>query len=277
MTTVETRIASHYTTDDIVARIRAGLAAAGANPDAPSPDDLKPVDEFHVGGLEATETLLAQVEIGPGTRVLDIGSGLGGTARHIAATTGAKVLGIDLTPAFVEAAKALSGLVSLGDRTEFRTGSALALPVEDASADLATMIHVGMNIADKAALMREVARVLAPGGRFALFDLMLRGEGVIPFPVPWASEAAHSFVAPPDAYREAAATAGLTPEAERDRHAYAVAFFERVMAATAEAGGPPPVGLHLIMGPTAKEKYSNAIKAVMSGAIGPVEMIFRKP
>jgi len=125
--------------------------------------------------------------------------------------------------------------------------------------------------------MREVHRVLAPRGRFALFDIMRRGDGDIQFPTPWASTPEQSFVAEPQVYRDAAAAAGLVLESERDRSDYAVDFFKGVVAKTEERGGPPPIGLHLIMGETAEAKYRNAVGAALAGVTGPWEMVFRKP
>lgn len=268
-------IADHYTTDKLIKRIEEGLIAAGVDPAAPSPEDLKPVDEFHTGGIEATEMMLDGLGIDEGTRVLDVGCGIGGTARLIASRYGAHVQGVDLTPAFVETATELSQRCGLGDRTAFQVGSALDMPVGPGEFDLATMFHVGMNIVDKAALFRDVARTLKPGGRFALFDIMRNGAGEISFPVPWSSTVRTSFVVPPQDYRVAGETAGLTLIAEHDRSDYAVDFFKRVVAAF-ETHGTPPVGLHLIMGDTAQEKYGNAVKAAMDGVTGPWEMVFEK-
>lgn len=272
---VETHVAHHYDTGAILDRIKDGLRAAGADPDKPDPADLKAVDEFHVGGIEATEALLAPLGVTARTRVLDIGSGIGGTARHIAGRYGARVTGIDVTPAFVDTATALSAMCGMDDRTEYHVASAYDLPVGSHSIDLATMIHVGMNLEDKYRLFSEVARVLAPGGRFAVFDYMqITGEDP-EFPVPWASAADHSFVDHPETYRRAAARAGMNLVHERDRHDYAVSFFTRVIAATEESG-PPPVGLHLIMGDEAQLRYGNVVKASFDGKVGPREMVFRK-
>ncbi|MDJ0627128.1 MAG: methyltransferase domain-containing protein [Rhodobacter sp.] len=268
-------VIDHYDTGAMLDRIRAGLAEAGTDPDRPKPEDLKPVDEFHTGGLEATEALLGPLGITSDMRVLDIGCGIGGTARFVASRYGANVTGIDLTPAFVHIAEELSAMCGLGDRTQFSVASVFDLPVADGSADLVTMFHVGMNIDDKPALFREVARVLPPGGRFALFDIMELSGAPVDFPVPWASAPEASFLAPPQAYRDAASAAGLVPVFERDRTAYAVAFFERVTAAMDEHG-PPPVGLQLIMGPTAQARYGNAVRAAFDGKTGPWEMVFGK-
>ncbi len=271
---VEAEVSHHYDTGAMLERIKDGLKAAGADTDKPDPTALKPVDEFHVGGIEATEALLAPLGITPRTRILDIGSGIGGTGRHIATRYGARVIGIDLTPAFVETANTLSAMCGLDGHTEYRVASAYDLPVESHSVDLATMIHVGMNLADKSRLFREVARVLAPGGRFAVFDFMTRSGEHPEYPVPWASSADHSFLDSPESYRRTAARAGLSLVHERDRHGYAVDFFQRVIAAT-EEDGPPPVGLHLIMGDTAQTKYGNVVQATFDGKVGPWEMVFR--
>ena len=276
MTVSDQDVAKHYSTEALLDRIHEAVRAAGGDPKALTPEDIKPVDEFHTGGLLATEALLEQLTIAPETRVLDIGSGLGGTARHIALSHGATVQGVDLTPAYVDVAAHLSKALGLSERTVFRQGSALDLPHDDKSFDLATMFHVGMNIADKTALFAEVARVLAPGGQFALFDVMAEADPCfIPFPVPWAEHDGLSHVAPPDAYRQAATGAGFKQIAERPRRDFTLEFFDRVFQMVAEKG-MPPVGIHLLMRETAKEKLKNYVEAVTTHQIAPYEMIFRK-
>jgi SAM-dependent methyltransferase len=278
---VEQDVARHYGsgggTGDLLDRIRAGLRGAGVDPARALPADLKPVDEFHTGGMEATDALLDQLEIGPGTRVLDIGCGIGGTARAIAERYGARVTGVDLTPEYVAAAAELSRTVGLDDRVRFQTGSAVALPVGDGGFDLALLLHVGMNIEDKPGLFREARRALVPGGTFALFEVMQGGrDEALAFPVPWAARPETSFVAPPDVYRDAALAAGFEIVAERDRTDFARAFFDKVMARV-EAEGPPPLGIHLLMGETAREKIANYVENLKAGRIAPTELICRAP
>ncbi len=277
MTDIETLVARHYAGETLFDNIRAALKEAGANPDAPDIEDLKPVDEFHTGGLEATDALLDQLTIGADTRVLDIGCGCGGAARHVAARSGAHVRGFDLTPDFVTTATALSDLVGMAGQTSFQVGSALDIPESDDSADLALMFHVGMNIEDKDTLFREAARVLTPGGTFALFDVMRGSDAPLTYPFPWAEEAAFSFVSPPEDYRAAATASGFEQVAERDRSNFAKDFFDRVFARFAQAGGPPPVGIHLLMHETGKTKIENYITHLQAGDIAPTEMIFRLP
>ncbi len=272
MTKTEDRVVAHYGTGGLYDRIMAALAASGVASGDLTPDHLKGVDEFHVGGVAATAALLDQIDIGPETRVLDIGAGIGGTARLIAARYGSEVTGLDLTPEFVDTAARLTRAVGL--RARFVTGSALDMPFADGSFDLATLFHVGMNLADKTALFRETARVLAHGGRFAVYDIMRFGADPV-FPVPWASGPDTSFLAAPEDYVAAGEAAGLMLTARRDRGEAATDFFAALKART-EKSGPPPVGLPLIMGEGAGVKYANMVEAVKAGGIAPVEMIFQK-
>lgn len=274
---IESDVDRHYTTGVLLERICQGLKEADANADRPTVEDLKQVDEFHIGGAEATRELIAQLGLTKRSRVLDIGCGIGGPARTIAAATGAHVTGIDLTEEFVVVANELNRRTGMDPRIACRVGSALDLPFGADSFDAATLIHVGMNIADKARLFAEAARVLKPGGAFAVFDVMRIGPGEIAYPAPWSDTRAGDFSAPPETYREAARAAGFTIEAERGRHAMALGFFRARAAEAAERGGPPPLGVHLVMRGDARQKMMNMLANVEAGRIAPVEMICRLP
>jgi SAM-dependent methyltransferase len=273
----EQDVSRHYGRGGLFDRIRAGLAQAGVDPDHPAAADLKPVDEFHIGGVAATEELLAQIPVRPGMAVLDIGSGIGGTARFLAERTGARVTGLDLTPEFVATATELSRMVGLDDRVAFRQGSALEMPFPDDSFDLGTLLHVGMNIPDKPRLMAEAARVLRPGAHFVVYDVMRVGEEELDYPVPWARTSETSFVGTPDDYRAVATAAGFEIASERNRRDYALDFFQKMQARFAESG-PPPLGIHLFMGEDMRQAMiGNMVANVCAGRIAPVEMILRLP
>lgn len=272
---LEKRVEDHYTTAGLLERIDAALAELGVS--GTDPDHLKPVDEFHTGGLEATGALLSQLEITPQTRVVDIGAGLGGTARYVVHRYGAHVTGVDLTHAFVDVARALNERVRYSSAITMIQGSALDMPVAGGSFDLAVMLHVGMNIDDKSRLMGEVVRVLRPGGYFALFDVMRDGaDNDLVFPLPWAETANTSYVDHPLAYRTAGEGAGLEHLAQRGRRDFTLAYFAKVLDAIAK-NGLPPLGIHLLMGETAGRKIENYVANVEAHRIAPVEMIFRKP
>lgn len=272
---IEKGVTEHYGAYDVLARIKDGLKAMGHDGERIPPEVIKPVDEFHIGGAEATAALLADLNLDGVSEVLDIGCGIGGPARMLAGRINAHVTGIDLTPQFVDAARSLSDMVGMSERVRFEVASATALPFADESFDLATLLHVGMNIPDKSGLFREAARVLRHGGIFAIYDVMRTGEGMLAFPVPWAERAELSALETPETYRAAAKDAGLTLVSEANRREKALDFFARIQA---QAGGaaPSPIGLHLLLGPSVKQKTANMMEAIRAGTIAPVQMIFRK-
>ncbi|WP_050603626.1 methyltransferase domain-containing protein [Ruegeria sp. 6PALISEP08] len=276
MSQIEQAVAQHYTTGALTERVRAALEASGIDPDAATVADLKAGDEFHTGGVLATDNLFGQLSPTHATRILDVGCGIGGTSRYIVDRYDSTVTGIDLTPEFVETATALSDLVGHSEKASFHVGSALDMPVPDAGFDLAVMMHVGMNIEDKTGLFAEVSRTLATGGTFALFDVMGGDmDEPLAFPLPWSTVPETSFVHAPDVYKNAAAAAGLELETESDRTEFAIQFFEDVFAKIAESG-PAPLGIHLMMGETAPEKFQNYVTNLKAGRIRPTEMIFKK-
>lgn len=282
MNEIEQTVMGHYSrSPDLLTLIRenargpdGGLAA----------ERLSMMDEFHVGSAAATDRLLHGMALPPGARLLDIGSGIGGPARH-AAREGAIVTGIDLTPGFVATASALTAELGFPEgAVTFREGSALDLPFRDASFDAAMMLHVGMNIADKRALMAEVMRVLRPGGSFTIYDMMRvdaaqPGDG-LEWPLPWADGPDASFLASDADYRAAAEATGFVVEAVLPRRAEAEAFFAEMKARLEEgrsAGAPPPPSIATLMGPEAPGMIARMIAAVAQGRIAPVELHLRKP
>jgi ubiquinone/menaquinone biosynthesis C-methylase UbiE len=269
-------VSSHYTRGNLLGAIRAGLAAAARTPEALTVDDLAPVDEFHIGGRRASEDFLDQMGFAAETDVLDLGCGLGGTARFVASRYRARVTGIDLTSEYIETGKVLCEWVGLADRVSLHHGSALDLPFPDGTFEAAYMMHAGMNIADKTGLCAEVSRVLRPGTLFGIYDVMRVGEGSLSYPVPWAASDATSFVARSEDYGQALRQAGFSIRAERNRRDFALDFFEQLRAKIAAVGGPPPLGLHILMGATAPSKVRNMVENIAAGRIAPVELIARK-
>jgi len=273
---IEQKVARHYARDNLEETILAALVASGKDPDRLATSDLAPVDEFHTGGREATIEFAAQMDLAPGMHLLDIGCGIGGASRFVAETYGCRVTGIDLTEDFVRTADALARRVGLQARVSYRQGSALALPFPPATFDGAYMMHVGMNIEDKPALFRQVHGVLKAGGVFAIYDVLQIGVGALSFPLPCADTAETCFVATPADYRRALEGAGFEIRKERDRYAFAVEFFRRVQASLAEGGGPPPLGIHLLMGEDAPQKLGAVVDNLDRGVIAPVEIICRR-
>ena len=180
----EAKIARYYTRQRLTDTILQAVKQTAPDVDHLTARDFAALDEFPVGGLEVTRELANQMELHPGLRLLDAGTGIGGPARHFAEEHGCKVTGVDLTEEFIEVAKNLTRIAELDRLVEFRQASALALPFEPETFDGAYMIQAGMNIADKAGVCRQVRRVLKPGGLFAVFDIVRTGDGAIRYPVP---------------------------------------------------------------------------------------------
>src|SRR6185312_3146177 len=175
--------------------------ALGPDEQQLTPRQLATLDQFHTRGLAATAELAKLADITADMTVLDVGSGVGGPARFLAATYGCQVTGIDLSEPFVDAARYLTERTGQSERVSFETANALALPFDDGHFDVVLLQHVAMNIADRARLYREIRRVLKSGGRFATFDVVL-SSGEPHYPVPWARTPATSFLLTADATRE---------------------------------------------------------------------------
>ena len=256
-------VTTHYGAGDLSQAILQALAKAGVDTENLEAGDLFPVDQLHAGGMAATRYALERLEIGPGTRLLDVGCGIGGPSR-LAATYDAQVTGIDLTPEFVDAATALTERVGLSGTASFVATPGEALPFDAGSFDAALMVHVGMNIPDKLALFHEVRRVLAPGGWFAVFDQMRTGDGALPYPMPWAEDRRSSFVETVGEYTAHLATAGFTVMEVEDR--------------TESTLGPPPdgpVSPMTIFGAPFRARIGNNVAATRAGRLGAVLVIAR--
>ncbi len=178
--------------------------------------------------------------------MLDLGCGIGGPARFLTASFGCKA-GVDLSPAFIDAANYLTARSGLSDRVTFLTGDALQLPFEDAALGTVFLQHVAMNIEDRAALYAEVRRILAPGGRLATYDLV-SGDGDVVYPVPWARDPSTSFLLSEADTRTALEQAGFRADLWIDDTEPVLDCFKAVMA------GSPPSGLNpgAVMGPDAQ-------------------------
>jgi SAM-dependent methyltransferase len=177
------------------------LAAAGKSLDALSVEDIAPADHFHGGGLPATERLARLVAPAAGTRVLDVGGGLGGPARTLAVRHGCRVTVLDLTESYVRAGELLTERLRLADRVDHRVGDALALPFPAGAFDMVWTQNSGMNIADKERLYAGFHRVLRPGGVLAFQEPMAGPGGQPILPLMWARDASQSFLRTPDEMR----------------------------------------------------------------------------
>jgi len=270
---LEDLIAGHYGLGGLAAKIMDAIGAAGIDPDALTPEALAPVDEFHTAGRKTTQMALDMTPLTGDMHVLDAGCGIGGTARYLANEIGCRVTGIDLTPEYVDVARLLTDLTKLTERCTYHLGSATEMPFSDACFDAGVSFHVAMNIEDRVAFYAELARVLRPGAPLCLFDVMKGPSPGMVFPVPWAETEETSFLKSRDETVNTLRAAGFSVEAEKSLRRFAIDYFRKVFADTARADGPPPLGLHLLTGSNAKEKFVNYSQALDAEQIDPVIVV----
>jgi ubiquinone/menaquinone biosynthesis C-methylase UbiE len=270
-------VAEHYTLGTLLTKITAGIESIGKTPASVTVDDLAPVDEFHIGGRQASEEFTSQLGLTGNDHVLDVGCGIGGTSRFVASRFGCRVTGVDLTPEFVETGTTLCEWVGLDEQIELRCGNALSMPFAEGRFDAAIMLHVGMNIADKARLFSEVYRLLRPGAVFGVYDVMKTGNDELKYPVPWSSVAETCALATQAQYVAALQQAGFDIIEVDNRREFAADFFAETRERLATAGGnPPPLGVHIAMGESAPAKINNMVENIAAGCCAPVEIIARR-
>ena len=174
-----------------------------------SADGLDDLDQFHIGGAEAVDLLIGGLALTEGAAVLDVGSGFGGPARQIARRTGNRVTGIDITPAYVDAARDLTAKAGLRDLVQFRVGDIAAFE-PDRPYQAAITMHVQMNVQDKTAWYAHIARCLAPGARLAIWEVCQPRQADLSWPMPWSLDGTDSFVVTADALHASISQAGFT-------------------------------------------------------------------
>ena len=256
--TSEVSIIGQYGVSDFVCQVEAALQQAGFGEGVIPWMALAPLDQFHVGGAAATTALAEKLAIAPGDRVLDLGCGLGGPSRHLASVYGCTVAGIDLNPSLIDLACMLTRRAGLSGTVTHRTGDATDLPFEPGSIDLAWTQHVVMNIEDRHALYAGVHRVLRPGGRFAMYDVVAGEQGPLHFPVPWARDPAASFLLTPEATRDLLEACGFEVVEWTDATDAGREWFRaQATAAQSRPEALKPLALPLVMGPDFPARTAN--------------------
>ena len=264
-----TRVREHYAATRLTERIKSALSRTATEAQTLSVAQLAPLDQFHTRGILATQELAAAARLEPSSRVLDLGCGIGGPARYLAATFGCTVTGVDLSPGFIDAATYLTARCALSDRVTFQVSDALHLPFEESAFDAVFLQHVTMNVEERGALYTEVHRGLAPGGRFATYDVVLR-DGDVVYPVPWAPDASTSFLMSEGETCTALKNAGFQPAFWRDDSQAAIDWFETTMPGPPPSWTRPGFGLNLgvVLGPDFQAMTANLARNIREERLG---------
>lgn len=272
------QVIRHYGLEDLRERLATALRTAGLEDTTLlSPEDLAPLDQFHTRGLAATIELAKSVGIKRDAEVLDIGSGLGGPSRYLAATYGCHVRGVDLSQAYVTAATYLAERAGLTDRVTYQRADAMRLPFGAERFDIAWTQHVAMNIADRAAFYAEAFRVLRRGGRLAIYDVV-QGEGGPPlFPVPWSRSPATSFLLTADAMQRALEAQGFQRVTWADKTGASIRWFDEQQKTRSQEPPSSSLGLHVVMGPEFRTMAANLNRNLRERRITIVEAVFERP
>ncbi|WP_409280689.1 class I SAM-dependent methyltransferase [Pseudomonas defluvii] len=274
-TRVNEAIQTHYTRADLGDVILTALEKAGRDIDHLTPEDLAPIDQFHIRGRAATLELARAAGLDASKHVLDVGSGVGGTSRCLAKEFGCRVTGIDLTDEYCRAASMLSAKTGLAHLVDYRQGDATKLPFDDQTFDVVWTEHVAMNIPDKTRLYKEMHRVLKPGGTLAIYDVLAGPSGPVLFPVPWARTPDTSFLVSPTELRTLLEEAAFTITDWADTTEAARAWFVR-LAEKIQKEGFPSLGFHLLLGADFKAMAQNQGRNLQEGRIVLAQIVARK-
>jgi SAM-dependent methyltransferase len=260
-------IANQYSTGLSQHNIEQALIAAGKDLDHLEPADLGLLEDFHTMGRIATGQLVDLAGISSESKVLDAGSGVGGTARYVAHHRGCSVTAVDLTDEYCETNRWLNRLVGLDDRISVRQGDVTELPFSDGTFDVAISQHVQMNVADKARLYAEAHRVLVDGGRLALWDIVIGDGRELDYPLPWADRPERSHLVTGDELRATVESAGFAVQHWNDLTDQAGTLMQTILAQP-----PSPLGLHAFVTDFSL-KAENLTRALSDGRLRAIQAV----
>lgn len=271
-----THVPDHYGATNIVGRILAAIPWSRTDGTTLAPRQLFPFDQLHGRELLATQDHAALLNPAKGTHLLDIGSGIGGPARYIASTFGCRITGIDLTPDFVDAANELTSLCHLADRADFNLADAAKMPFKADTFDHAYCFYVGMNLADKPAVLGECFRVLKPGATL-LWTQVTSSSGTPHYPLPWSRTAEGSHIQTREGLVGLISTAGFDVVSVTDETAAHLELAQRMKRDVKTPTAGQRQANEVVLGADFLERRLNYIKSLSDGCIASTLIAARKP
>jgi SAM-dependent methyltransferase len=273
MTDYEDAVNAIYSSRGLASRILEALERAGVDTDNLSVDALTPLEELHIAGRKHTLRMAELTGLEAGMRIIDVGCGIGGPARALAHHYGCRVSGVDLTEEFCSVGRMLTERTRLGEMVEIHHADAVDLPFEDSSFDVAWLQHTITNVPDKKRLFTEIARVLRPAGKVAMYEVVSGTRSVVHFPVPWTRDSGLSFLVEEAELLKHLDSAGFVRESWEDLTGESAAFLRRVLSKPRRSGGP---GLSpgIILGPEYRTMMTNVLKNLEENRMRVVQGIF---
>jgi len=268
-------VESHYESGDLKERILDALRQMGVNTEHLTQADLMSADQFHTRGLSATRDLAELAALSPGLEVVDVGCGLGGPARYLAAVYDCRVTGVDIVAEFCSVAEMLTERVGLKDKVTFRHASALEMPFPENRFDAAWTFQAQMNIADKPAFYAEIFRVLKPGGRLVFQDIFQGEGGQVHLPLPWAASSEINHLVPPGQARKIIENCGFLVLDWRNTTRRLLDWYARQKGSSDNS--PPPLGIHLVLGADARAKVRNQKRNAEENRLVWIQAVVQKP
>ena len=262
-------LVDYYNQKDLIDNILRALERAGRDIRNLTREDIARLDEFHIRGREATRELAQMAGLKEDLQVLDLGCGVGGPARTLAAEFHCRVVGIDLAAEYCRAATVLTERVGLQDRVTFRQGDLTDLPFADSSFDVVWSQHTIMNVRDKGRMIMEAKRVLRRGGRIALHEVFAGSRSPIYFPVPWAGDPSINFLCSFEEFRNLLNAKGFEEIERKDDSSVSLEWFRGIVSrmAARPRDAPPALSTNLLMGETTEEKGKNFVRNLEEGRI----------